>query len=208
MGRRSDHTREALHGMAIDAARKIVAKDGLRALSTRGIAKLIGYSAGTLYQLFADLDDLIVHLNATTLDGLFEACRDVDLSASAETALHELGNRYIRFVGDNPKLWNALFEHRLPDGKEPPEWYDMRVMRLLALPEKALAPLFPPTEHERLLYEAQVLWASLHGIVSLTSAQKLATDETPQAMVRSLATNYIAGLRHWQAIEAAEREIV
>ena len=44
MARRSDHTREQLHRMALAAARAIVTKEGLRGLSTRRIAKKLGYS--------------------------------------------------------------------------------------------------------------------------------------------------------------------
>ena len=52
MGRRADHSRDELFKMAVEAATKIVAKQGVRMLSTRRIAARMGYSAGTLYQLF------------------------------------------------------------------------------------------------------------------------------------------------------------
>ena len=73
MARRSDHTREELRRMALDAARAIIESDGLRALSTRRLAKAIGYTPGTLYQLFEDLDDLIIEVNVETLDALHAA---------------------------------------------------------------------------------------------------------------------------------------
>ena len=44
MARRSDHTRDELRRMALDAARAIVEEDGLRGLSTRRLAKAIGYT--------------------------------------------------------------------------------------------------------------------------------------------------------------------
>ena len=126
MARRSDHTRPELTRMALDAARRIVDKDGLRGLSTRQVAKAIGYSAGTLYQLFDDLDDLIVHLNAETLDGLLEACGDVDLTAEPEAALEALATRYLRYVSRHRELWNAVIEHHLPKERPLPAWYHAR----------------------------------------------------------------------------------
>src|SRR5947207_9653806 len=117
MARRSDHSRDELHRMALKAAQKIVAKSGLRGLSTRRIASAIGYSPGTLYQLFTDLDDLIVHLNAQSLASLYAACQPVDFANGPEVALQTLAERYINFVSANPRVWNVVFEHSLPEGR-------------------------------------------------------------------------------------------
>ena len=67
MGRRSDHTRGELKGMVLKAAGGIIAQEGLRALTTRRLGKHIGYAAGTLYQLYRNLDDIILHVNTQTL---------------------------------------------------------------------------------------------------------------------------------------------
>ena len=195
MARRSDHSRPQLLELALDAARKIVLKQGLRGLSTRRIASRIGYSAGTLYQLFEDLDDLILRMNARTLDGLLKSCREVDFSMEPEVTLQNLAGRYIEYVGRNPGLWNAIFEHSLPDGRAAPDWYVERTRQLLGFAEKAIEPLFAAGEEQALRHEAHVLWAALYGIAALATAQKLTADESPEALVRSLVRNYLAGLR-------------
>ena len=194
MARRSDHSRPELTRMALDAARRIVDKDGLRGLSTRQVAKAIGYSAGTLYQLFDDLDDLIVHLNAETLDGLLEACGDVDLTAEPEAALEALATRYLRYVSRHRELWNAVIEHHLPKERPLPAWYHARTNKLLGLVDAALSTLIKSDGKVR-MHEARVLWASLYGIASLAGSVKLAKTETAEALVRSLTVNYVAGLR-------------
>src|SRR3954466_4061125 len=104
MGRRSDHSRPELKEMRLWPAAELVTKRGLRKLSTRPIARAIGYSAGTLYQLFADLDDLIIHLNVRTLDGLYAALSEVDLSGEPEHTLEQLASRYIAYVRARPLL--------------------------------------------------------------------------------------------------------
>jgi AcrR family transcriptional regulator len=181
--------------MALSAARKIVAKEGLRGLTTRRIAAKIGYSAGTLYQLFADLDDLVVHLNGKTLDALFAASKDVNFEAGIEATLQNLANIYIRFVGENPKLWTAVVEHNPPQGKETPAWYSGRIRSLLELAERALSPMYSPEDTERKNRDAHILWAGLYGIASLESARKLPSNVTAQELVRTLVTTYVAGLR-------------
>src|SRR5262249_45175227 len=158
MARRSDHTREELHKMALDAARRIVVEDGLRGLSTRRIAGEIGYTAGTLYQLFDDLDDLIMQLNGITLEALYSKCKDVNVEGEPKSVLENLANCYIAFVTRNPKLWTAVVEHNLPDGKESPKWYRERIGKLLGLVEAGLSPLYSPRRSEDKAQDARVLW--------------------------------------------------
>ncbi|MGQ0484830.1 MAG: TetR/AcrR family transcriptional regulator [Hyphomicrobiales bacterium] len=195
MARRSDHTREQLYQMALAAARKIVAKEGLRGLTTRRIAAKIGYSPGTLYQLFADLDDLVLRLNGTTLDALYAACKDVGFDAGTEDALQTLANIYIRFVGESPKLWAAVVEYGSPQGKATPVWYSERIRSLIGLAERALSSMYSPDDTGRKNRDAHILWAGLYGIASLQSAQKLPSNVTAQELVRTLVTTYVAGLR-------------
>jgi AcrR family transcriptional regulator len=181
--------------LALAAAGEIAEKEGLRGLKARRIAREIGYTIGTIYNLFEDLDDLIVHFNGTTLDALYEACVAVRLDGEPEAAVRALAQAYIRFTRDHPKRWSALFEHRLPEGKELPEWHHAKILRLLGLLERALAPLFPPGREAERHHTARVLWSSLHGICSLESAGKLVETESVEAMSDTLISNYLVGLR-------------
>ena len=134
--------------MALDAARETTEKEGLKGLKARGIARAIGYTIGTLYNLFDDLDDLIVHMNTETLDALYEVCDRPPLSGRPEADLAALASRYVGFTQAHPLLWNAVFEHRLPDGRDLPGWYQEKVVRLISLVEAALSPLFTARQIE------------------------------------------------------------
>ncbi|MEL7049187.1 MAG: helix-turn-helix domain-containing protein, partial [Pseudomonadota bacterium] len=72
MARRTDHTREELHALILDAAEKLIIEGGIDAFSTRAIAREIGYTSGTLYQYFSDSQDILLHINARTMHGLIE----------------------------------------------------------------------------------------------------------------------------------------
>jgi len=195
MGRRADHSRDELHAMALEAARELAERDGLRGLTARGIMREIGYSIGTFYQLFENFDALILRLNGATLDDMYEFCSAAVLDGKPEEGLNALARRYIRFTRDHPKRWSMLFEHRLPDGRLLPDWHHEKVRRLLGLAETALAPLFPPDHEAERLHSARVLWSSLHGLCSLESANKLVESESVEALSDSLITNYVRGLR-------------
>ena len=195
MARRKDHTREELHGMALAAAWRIAEAEGLRGLTARRVAREIGYTVGTLYNVFTDLDDLVVQLIGRIFDELYEELKELPLDGGPEADLRSLAKGYIRFTGRQPKLWGLLFEHQLPEGKEPPEENEAKTLLLLGLMERALAPMFPPGREEERLHVVRVLWASLHGICSLGSAGKLTAGETITTMVETLLTHFLVGLR-------------
>jgi AcrR family transcriptional regulator len=197
MARRSDHSREELYEMAMSAARDIVQKDGLRALTARNIATSIGYSPGTLYNLFENLDELELHVNASTLDALYETCAAEKRTGDPETDLNRLLARYLDFLKENPELWAAIFDYRSQQGAVLPDWYLSRVKRLMQLVEDALFPLFAEHENNERREAASVLWSSLHGICTLAQDGRLSlvsAQSVPQ-MAQSLIANYLVGLR-------------
>ncbi len=179
--------------MALDASLAIVRQDGLRGLSVRRIAGDIGYAGGTLYQLFADLDDLIISLNTETVESLFEAVEPVEIGEPAPTLIR-LAEVYMSTVGADRLRWNAVFEYAPPNDRLMPERYLAAVGRLLALVERVIAPLFLVGEEKLRAHEARVMWAGLYGIATLASSRKSSAALDTRAMVHSLAGNYVAGL--------------
>ena len=197
MGRRSDHSREEPYEFALGTAREIIETDGQRALTARNVADAIGYSPGTLYNLFENLDDLIIHLNGRLLDEMHDALADLPVSDDPARNLRRLLEGYLSFIGGRASHWTLLFEHSLPDGRRAPDWYHRKVDKVLSILEGALAPAFAAADEAGPRRSARVLWASLHGIWSLASSGKLdlVTSETTAEMAETLIDNYLAGLK-------------
>lgn len=146
MARRSDHNREELYELALSAAINIVEAEGFRALKARHVAERIGYSAGTLYNIFKNLDELIIHLNGRTLDELQAEISAVTLSGDALRDITSLVDVYLTYLEAHPNLWMALFDYKLPEGMPVPDWFALKVSMGLGIIETALAPLFVGAE--------------------------------------------------------------
>ena len=193
MGRRNDHSRDELEDMCINAARRIVQTGGLHKLTARRVAEEIGYSAGTLYNLFDGQDGLILRLNGRTLDGLAERVERIEFTGPVEQDLLMLGRAYLAYVRENRNLWNALFQHRLLGGVKAPRWYQAKVDHLLSVIENILAQAIPnrPGQQEA----ARVLWSAIHGISLLGADGRLANVTTRSAveLMESLVVNYLRG---------------
>src|SRR5262245_33957483 len=208
MGRRSTHPPQDLRVLILDAAQEIIAAQGLAGLSAREIARRVGYSPGTIYNIFENLDDVVLNVEARVLDALdvrLSELQQGENAAGARDRLLHIANAYLAFTQDRPRLWNLLFEHHMPAGTELPTWYRQKLERLADQVERALAPHFPPGKEADCQRTARVLWAGVHGITSLATADKLplVTTDTAARLIDDLVTTFLAGLASRRETDAA-----
>lgn len=207
MGRRSSHTADELRELIILETTKIVEQQGLEGLSAREIAKRVGYSPGTLYNVFENLDDLLLTIEARLLDTLAERLAKTDPAGAPDERLRRLIGAYYSFTQERPKLWNLLTEHRMPAGREVPDWYQEKLENLLQPIEAALAPYLASAEPGAQRQAARTLWASVHGMTSLSTANKLShvTARAGRSMVDEFMSTYLAGLKQQRPAATASR---
>jgi len=113
MGRRSDHSRDELEEMILAAGSALVAEVGLTGFSAREVARRIGYSIGTIHNLFGSTDRLIAAINTRSF-GLWAADLRTALDAAADgDRIAALVDGYFAFARAHPHLWAAIYDHRL-----------------------------------------------------------------------------------------------
>ncbi|MEN8106447.1 MAG: TetR/AcrR family transcriptional regulator [Pseudomonadota bacterium] len=196
MARRSDHSREELRKMALAAAEHIVVEQGYEGLSARKVAAAIGYTVGTLYLVFENLDDLILHINARTLDRLHARMTESQAHCTdASDCLLQLGQVYIRFADADPHRWAMVFEHRFSGDQAVPAWYQEKITRMFALVEEGLEPLAGHRTRDEITQASRALWGGVHGICILALAGSLgvAGVDSVQDLTQSLISNYLKG---------------
>src|ERR1700677_564491 len=142
MGRRSDHTRGELETLLVSEGRRQLAETGLARLSAREVAKQVGYSIGTLYNVFGSYDGLMLAINARTLTLWAEHLR-ARLAASGEDRIATLVRAYFEFALQNPKIWIAVYEHHMADGGAAPDWYEALAADLIAIVASEIAAVLP-----------------------------------------------------------------
>lgn len=163
----------------------------------RRIAGDIGYTVGTLYNVFEDMDDLMMHINAATLDSLYEALeKDVpQTEKNATRALKKIAKTYIRFATENFNLWNVLTNYEQMTEEDRPDWYMGKTAQLFRMVEAHLAPVCKTAaKAER---SAKILWASVHGIcvLGLNGRLDITGADPVQSLTDTLIENYMKGLQ-------------
>lgn len=115
MGRRSDHTRAELEELILSAGHTLVAEAGLGGFSAREVARRIGYSIGTIHNVFRSSDRLIAALNTRSFVAWAAFLRE-RLEAVGEDGdrLAALVAGYFGFARQHTHWWTAIYDHRLP----------------------------------------------------------------------------------------------
>ncbi|ACD16149.1 transcriptional regulator, TetR family [Paraburkholderia phytofirmans PsJN] len=106
---RKNRQKQALRERILDAARRIVMREGFAALSMRKIADAIEYSPATLYLHFASRDEIAQALCAEGYAQLLETF--VPLAGIADPAerLKALGRAYVAFGVAHPETYRLIF---------------------------------------------------------------------------------------------------
>lgn len=189
--------REDLRLRLIEAARALIAEQGLSGLRARDIAERAGCALGGLYTVFADLDDLILHVNSRTLGDMERVLTAAVATRGDVPPFEVLALAYLGFAREKARLWSALFEHRMPEGVAVPDWHLQEHVFLVGLIIAPLSAILPDLSQEALVTRAKTLFAAVHGVIALSLDNRY-VGLPPTALereVRQLARALAAGIR-------------
>ncbi|MGJ8624169.1 MAG: TetR/AcrR family transcriptional regulator [Yoonia sp.] len=181
---------------AIPTAEQIVLTEGIDALSARRLAKEIDVSVGSLYNAFGDLDAVVgaaIAKSAVMLSEVLHAASQKP-APDPQGRVIAIGEAYLDFALAEPMRWLLLFEYRAniaPDVKV--QEFQLGLLEMLITAGGG----DPKSEAEREFF--LLLWASVHGLVSLASRPTIIAIKPEVArtylgdMVRSGFKNRDAG---------------
>lgn len=197
MGRRSVHSPEELRQLILDASQTIVERNGITGLSAREIARMIGYSPGTLYNIFENLDDVLLTLQVQLMGRTVEHLKRVPLGHDGEKNIEALSNAYVDFALVNRRMWNLFLAHNLPAGKTVPAPFHDYTNSLVDIVKGALAQVAPNLSSEDLDTTARSFLAGLNGIMAFAATEKgvYITPATAQTYAKDLTSTFLKGLR-------------
>ena len=188
--------REQLKEALTDAAARMIAEQGLSGLKARALADEAGCAVGAIYNVVADLDELILHANARTLAALEKALTAAATSGRgpdwAIDQLVKLALAYLEFAASHRRQWQALFDHRIARGESPPDWYQRDLERLFGYIEQPVAELLPDASPARRALLARSLFSAAHGLVALGLEEKL--QFIPLPSLREQVTTIVSAL--------------
>lgn len=177
---RRERERHERRQAILQAARTIAGEEGWQAVTIRRVADSVEYSPPTIYEHFASKDAMLLELMRAGFAALLEAMQHVSANApSPEARVLALAQTYWDFAWEHPEMYQVM--HGLggvpfcSDSKMPlpsgalDEADGVYTFTLDALRDVA-APGMSQGELENVVI---ILWATLHGLVALTMADRI-----------------------------------
>ena len=147
--------------MILDKSFAMFSSEGMEAVNARSIAKALNCSTQPIFSYFAGMEDLKQALDQRARDSFEES-----LACGDEGCLSLMGacNAYVRFAGQNPRLFAYLFMRSGVESKGTPVSKQMHVA--LASHESESCGLSGEQARELCLS----LWVHAHGLATACAA--------------------------------------
>ncbi len=187
--------KEEFRRSILEAARELFSSDGYGNFSMRKLARRISYSPTTIYLYFKDKDDLLFCLCEEFYSELYQTLQRIEEEgAGLPETLRKVLLTYVSFGLANPEHYRVAFFTNPTIYGSPLEFLENDTMsRRAYLKYRDLvarccdAGVLCGCDAETL---AQVLWASVHGLISAA----LHTRDFPLVDPRVLAEVMVSGL--------------
>lgn len=165
---------DAFRERAVAAATKLFAERGYAGVTLRSLAKSLGVSPMTPYRYFANKEELFAMVRTEALRRFADAQRDaVSGIEDPEEALQTLGRVYVRFALDEPDAYHTIFDILQAQAGSYAELESEQARAFSYLHAAVTAAVDAGLMQGEPLRRAHMLWAQVHGLVSLHLAGKL-----------------------------------
>ncbi len=167
---KAEKRRDVLRNKLIDIAEARISEAGISAIKARDLAKHADCSLGAIYNVFGDLQDIIIAVNGRTFEKLGRAV--AQSLEGRETLpptdrLIAMSCVYLGYAAANPNTWRSLFDVRMTTDMDVPQWYLDELERLFGFIAGPVRECFPDMPKGEVGLMTRALFSSVHGIVLL-----------------------------------------
>ncbi len=182
----------------VNKGRELISRNGAEGLTARKLSDASGYSVGTIYNQFGNMDNFILIQNYLTLDSLYNRLSGLQASGTAYQRLNLYVHEFINFVLENKNLWYLVHSfHLRNNNRHFSKVYLRRVVRITQLVESAFKTLYPEIEVPERILMLQVMWLSLFSLSSFltTDALDKFSKINKTTLCELFLNTYLAGLK-------------
>lgn len=150
----------------VDAAGRVLERDGPQALSLRAVAREAGVSPAAPYHHFKDKSDLLLALAEEGFHGLGEAMKAATKN-DAEQNLSTMGLAYVRYARANPALYRVMYDSARNEDSMPMDAHNKEDSGFSMVKEAMIRAGADPTDEIGLELACIASWCAAHGIAEM-----------------------------------------
>jgi AcrR family transcriptional regulator len=184
----------------IQAAREVIAEQGVEGLSLRDVARKLGVSHQAPYRHYPSRDHLLAAIMQRCFED-FATCLDQGAQHHDCDALRGMGEAYMRYAAQKPLEYRLMFGTPWPEPAKHPELvrHAVHAFGLLRqhLHQQLRTAHMDSRDSPALLAQAELqalfIWSSLHGLASIMQANVM-QHLVLSPGVPALAQPYLMGM--------------
>lgn len=188
----------------VNKGRGLIKEKGAEFLTARKLSEASGYSVGTIYNQFGNMDNFILIQNYLTLDSLYARLSQMQSSGTPYQRLNLYTREFINFVLENKNLWFLVHNFHLHNNNRRfSKIYLRRVVQITQLMENAFKALFPDIPLPERILSLQVLWLSLFSLSSFLTTDALDSFSkiNKNSLCELLLNTYLAGIKVLEKVQ-------
>lgn len=191
------NTKDNIQRILLEKGRELVQEKGADYLTARKLSEASGYSVGTIYNQFANMDNFILAQNMRTLDELYDYLSRLLKDSNDYKNLNRYLDGFVSFVLANPNLWFLLYRfHLQSEVTRLPKPYLRKLVKITGIWEPSFNSVFGNLSIKERRLSMQVLWVSLFSLSSFLTTKALDNFSklNKKTVSKLLLNTYLAGL--------------
>ena len=195
--RLKNFVKEQMRSNLLKCGRKMVIEQGPDFLTARKLSDISGASVGTIYNLFATMDNFIQAENMQTLDEIYDELSIVLPGKNPFINLNNYVDIFSSFVINHQNLWMLLYREHLCKGVEKSGFaYAKKIKKIEKLIDTQIKAIFKNWRIEERRLSSKVLEMSLFALSGFLMNNKQPSKNliNKNNICKLLLNTYLAGL--------------
>lgn len=198
------NTKSEIYINLVTKGRELVVEKGLDHLTARKLSEASGYSVGTIYNQFFNMDNFIIVQNMLTLEQVYDFLVKVHKTDNAYENINNYLSMFIEFVDRNSNLWSLLYDFHLKKHENKlPEEYMRRIVKVMKLMFSDFSKINSRIKQKERKVLKKVLWLALFSLSPFLTNDLFENfnDVRRETACQLLLNTYLAGMTSLGGVE-------
>ena len=189
--------KDSIQDILIKKGRELIWSKGSEFLTARKLSEVSGYSVGSIYNQFGNMESFILLQNYITLEELFDFMKKSKPSENPYITINNYLDAFVTFVLNNKNFWSLLFNFHIKNSsKNLSRLYLRKTSEILGLINEPFSKLYPAVQKKDKTVLLNTLWLSLFALSSFLSSDNSSSlnIKHQKTVCKLLLNTYLAGI--------------
>lgn len=183
----------SLKEACVQAAREVIAEQGVERLSMRDVARKLDISHQAPYRHFESRDHLLAEIMRRCFADFAQHLDERPRTGDPQADLESMGHAYLNYARHKPLEYRLMFGTPWPEPAQHPALVQHAVHAFNLLRDSLRAMHgHHPQQHAQADRQAMFIWSTLHGMASITQADVMQHLNLAAGVERALPADMMA----------------